>query len=244
MAQTSDEQTSERPALPAVPDRPTSDEAASTASASRRPGRFIVAAVAAAVPLAVIAAVVLGGGSDPEPRTEPQAQAGDAPAAEDEAAADEGAAGEGDAAAGDGAAAPEGAGEEAAATPPPSAAQVEAEPEIPSAPGAAGTEGDRPVVTYPRPEVPDGGCEGAEGTAVVDLTDKPSPVCIQVGADQALVFRNGTGEEISVVAEGLNEVVPAGGELTVGRVADAFPEGRSTFWSPGNPELSGYVEVS
>lgn len=114
----------------------------------------------------------------------------------------------------------------------------------PTPPAAAGAEGERPTVTYPPPTVPASGCSRPSGTAVITLGSSPSPACLELAADQAVVFRNRTGKDISVVAIGLNEVVAAGTEARVGAARDAFGDGRSTFWSPGNPQLSGIVEVS
>jgi hypothetical protein len=113
----------------------------------------------------------------------------------------------------------------------------------PSPPGTAGSEGDRPTTSYPQPTVPPGGCDRPSGTAVITLGNGPSPACLALGGDQPVVFRNRTGKEISIVAVGLNEVVAAGAEARVGVARDAFGDGRSTFWSPGNPSLSGVVEV-
>lgn len=118
---------------------------------------------------------------------------------------------------------------------------VPATTEIPSSPDVAGIEGDRPVTTYPQPTVPDGGCPSRSGTVVITLDARPSPGCVSVGADQTIEFANRTGREISLVAESINEVVPAGGSFSVG--ADAFPTGYSTFWSPGHPDLSGLVQL-
>ena len=113
----------------------------------------------------------------------------------------------------------------------------------PTPPGSAGGEGGRTVTTYPQPTVPAPGCDRPSGTAVITLDDIPSPACLELGADQPVVFRNRTGKDISVVAIGVNEVVAAGADARVGAARDAFGEGRSTFWSPGNPQLSGIVEV-
>lgn len=116
----------------------------------------------------------------------------------------------------------------------------------PSPPGVAGGEdgGDaRTTVTYPQPTIPPAGCARPSGTAVITLDEVPDPPCLELGADQPVVFRNRTGKDISVVAIGLNEVVAAGSDARVGAARDAFGDGRSTFWSPGNPQLSGIVEV-
>ncbi len=114
--------------------------------------------------------------------------------------------------------------------------------EIPSAPGVAGPEGDRPVTTYPQPTVPDGGCPRPSGAVRIALGERPDPGCVSVAAGQTIEFANRTGREISLVAESINEVVAPGTSFTVTAGA-AFPEGRSTFWSPGLPALSGIVEV-
>lgn len=115
--------------------------------------------------------------------------------------------------------------------------------EVASRPQDAGGEGDRPTVTYPQPTVPSGGCATSSGTAVITLRSTPSPACLRLSPDQPVVVRNQTGKDISVVAIGLNENVAAGSEVRVGRAADAFGDGQSTFWSPGNPQLSGIVQV-
>jgi len=117
------------------------------------------------------------------------------------------------------------------------------EAEVPSRPQDAGPEGDRPTVTYPQPTMPAGGCKSASGTAVITLDAAPSPRCVRLSPDQPVVVRNRTGKEISVVAIGLNEVVASGKDMRVGRAIDAFGDGQSTFWSPGNPKLSGIVQV-
>ena len=115
--------------------------------------------------------------------------------------------------------------------------------DVPSRPQDAGPEGERASVTYPQPTIPEGGCSRPSGTVTITLGSKPSPSCIKVDGDQVVVFRNRTGKEISLVAIGVNEVVAAGSEVRVGRATTAFGDGRSTFWSPGNPQLSGIVIV-
>jgi hypothetical protein len=118
------------------------------------------------------------------------------------------------------------------------------EGEVASSPQTAGGEGDRPVVTWPQPTVPAGGCDRPSGsTAVIALQESPRPACLQVDAEQAVEVQNRTGREISFMADGLNEIVPAGATFTIGRAADAFPQGRTTFWVQGDPKLSGLIEV-
>lgn len=203
------------------------DDSVDSETRSGGRGRLIAALAVAAVPVLALAAFVLRGAGD-EGRDE--ARLGDdttttAPADGAEGSpTTEAPGGEAEAGSGD--------------QPPPG--QEEAPLEVPSRPVDAGPEGDRTVATYPQPTVPPGGCTAAE---VVDLGEAPSPGCVRVAGDRPLVFRNRTGGEISLVAEGLNEIVAPGGEYKVGRAADAFPSGRSTFWSPGNPALSGFVEV-
>jgi hypothetical protein len=123
------------------------------------------------------------------------------------------------------------------------APKAAAEPETPSKAADAGPEGERASVTYPQPTVPASGCSRPSGTAVITLGSKPSPACLQLGADQAVVIRNRTGKEISFVAISVNEVIAAGSEMRIGTASSAFGDGRSTFWSPGNPQLSGIVIV-
>lgn len=115
--------------------------------------------------------------------------------------------------------------------------------EIATKPADAGAEGDRTTVTYPQPSVPAGGCSAVSGTAVITLGKGPSPACLRLAADQRVVVRNRTGKEISFVAIGLNEIIAAGSEARVGAAGSAFGDGQSTFWSPGNPQLSGIVQV-
>lgn len=116
--------------------------------------------------------------------------------------------------------------------------------EVPSSPGEAGPEGERTTVTYPQPTVPEGGCTRVGGTAVIVLRDAPSPACLRLRADQPVVVENRTGRNLSLVAIGVNETIAAGSEARLGSAGDAFGEGESTFWSPGNPKLSGIVQVS
>jgi hypothetical protein len=78
---------------------------------------------------------------------------------------------------------------------------------------------------------------------VIVLRNEPRPACVRVGADQAVEIQNRTGREISFMGDNLNEIIAAGRDFTVGRAADAFPEGRSTFWVQGAPALSGLIEV-
>lgn len=137
----------------------------------------------------------------------------------------------------------EGADDDERTTTTTAAKAAERDPEIPSAPGDAGPEGERTSVTYPQPTVPSGGCSRPSGTAVITLGSKPSPACLELGADQEVLVRNRTGKEISFVAISINEVVAPGSEVRIGTAGSAFGEGRSTFWSPGNPKLSGIVVV-
>ena len=44
-------------------------------------------------------------------------------------------------------------------------------------------------------------------------------------------------------AVSVNEVLAPGTETRIGSASSAFGSGRSTFWSPGNPALSGIVIV-
>ena len=118
------------------------------------------------------------------------------------------------------------------------------EPETPSRPADAGTEAERTSATYPQPTVPPGGCSRPGGTATITLTSSPSPSCLRLGADQPVVVRNRTGREITFVAVSVNEVLAPGTETRIGSASSAFGGGRSTFWSPGNPALSGIVIVS
>lgn len=194
--------------------------------------RLVVAALAVAAPVILFVGLALRGGGDDDggPSDRDDAGAG----AEDESADAPTDGATTTAPAADGETDDGGAADQPAA---------DAPPEVPTPGRIAGTESDRPEVTYPQPTVPDGGCDSVDGTAVIELGDGPSPACVKVGEDQTLVFRNRTGHEISLVAEGINEVMGADGEYTVSRAADAFPTGRSTFWSPGNPSLSGLVEV-
>ena len=117
------------------------------------------------------------------------------------------------------------------------------EPDIPTDPVDAGPEGERTSVTYPQPTVPASGCSQPSGTAVITLGSKPSPSCLKLGMDQAVVVKNRTGKEISFVAISVNEVIAPGSEMRIGTASSAFGDGRSTFWSPGNPKLSGIVIV-
>lgn len=117
------------------------------------------------------------------------------------------------------------------------------EPETPSGPADAGTEAERASVTYPQPTVPPGGCARPGGTATITLTSSPSPGCLRLGADQPVVVRNRTGKEITFVSVSVNEVLAPGTETRIGSASSAFGGGRSTFWSPGNPALSGIVIV-
>lgn len=214
----------------------------STTTPRKRPPLVIVLAVLVPVlALAVAAAVASSSGSDDEASSTTLVQDGDpAATATSEATSSE---------AGDG----EGSGSKADATTTTERADEggsdEADDEGASggdAPGGdprAGGETERPTVTYPQPTVPEAGCSRPKGTAVITLAEVPDPPCLELSADQAVVFRNRTGREISVVAIGLNEVVPPGSEAKVGAAMDVFGDGRSTFWSPGNPQLSGIVEV-
>lgn len=120
---------------------------------------------------------------------------------------------------------------------------AEREPDIPTNPGDAGPEGERTSVTYPQPTVPESGCSRPSGTAVITLGSAPKPACLRLGSDQEVIVRNRTGKEISFVAISVNEVISAGSEMRIGTAGSAFGEGRSTFWSPGNPQLSGLVIV-
>ena len=120
---------------------------------------------------------------------------------------------------------------------------TEAEPETPTSPRDTGTEGERTTVTYPQPTVPASGCSARSGTAVITLGSTPQPACLKLAGDQPVVVRNRTGKEISFVAISVNEVLAAGGEMQLGTANDAFGAGQSTFWSPGNPQLSGIVVV-
>jgi len=117
------------------------------------------------------------------------------------------------------------------------------DPEIPSTPIDAGPEGERTAVTYPQPTVPASGCSRPKGTAVITLTSAPSPACLELDPDQPVIVRNRTGREITFVAISVNEVIAAGSEMRVGTARSAFGDGQSTFWSPGNPKLSGIVRV-
>lgn len=123
------------------------------------------------------------------------------------------------------------------------APSVEREPDIPSSPGEAGPEGERTTVTYPQPTVPASGCSRPSGTAVITLRERPSPGCLELGPDQSVIVRNRTGKEISFVSISVNEVIAAGSEMRIGTAGSAFGDGQSTFWSPGNPKLSGIVRV-
>ncbi len=120
---------------------------------------------------------------------------------------------------------------------------AEREPDVPSSPGAAGPEGERAAVTYPQPTVPASGCSRPSGTAVITLGERPSPACLELGSDQSVIVRNRTGKEISFVAISVNEVIAPGSEMRIGTAGSAFGDGQSTFWSPGNPKLSGIVRV-
>lgn len=122
-------------------------------------------------------------------------------------------------------------------------ASDEAQDEVPSAPADAGPEGERTSVTYPQPTVPAGGCSRPSGPVVITLGEGPDPACLELAADQPITVRNRTGKEISFIAISVNEVVSAGSELSIGTAGSAFGEGQSTFWSPGNPQLSGIVVV-
>lgn len=115
--------------------------------------------------------------------------------------------------------------------------------EVPSNAADAGPEGDRATVTYPQPTVPASGCSTPSGKAVITLGSGPQPACLKLKADQPVVVRNRTGKEISFIAISVNEVIPAGSEAPLGTAGSAFGDGRSTFWSPGNPKLSGIVIV-
>lgn len=115
--------------------------------------------------------------------------------------------------------------------------------DVPSTPANTGAEGDRTQVTYPQPTVPAAGCTKRSGTVIITLDSRPSPACLKLGADQPVVVRNRTGKEISFVAISVNEVIAAGTEIRIGTAGKAFGDGRSTFWSPGNPQLSGIVLV-
>ncbi|HWJ60622.1 MAG TPA: hypothetical protein VNS19_01535 [Acidimicrobiales bacterium] len=117
------------------------------------------------------------------------------------------------------------------------------DPDIPSLPANAGPEGERASVTYPRPTVPPSGCARPTGTAVITLGSTPFPACLELGPDQPVVVRNRAGKEVTFVAISVNEVIAAGSEMRVGTALAAFGEGESTFWSPGNPGLSGIVRV-
>lgn len=215
----------------------------STTTPRKRPPLVIVLAVLVPVlALAVAAAVTSSSGSDDEASSTTLVQDGDpAATATSEATSSE---------AGDG----EGSGSKADATTTTTeradeGGSDEADDEGASGgdnPGGdprSGGEVERPTTTYPQPTVPEAGCSRPKGTAVITLADVPNPPCLELSADQAVVFRNKTGREISVVAIGINEVVAPGAEARVGSAIDAFGDGRSTFWSPGNPQLSGIVEV-
>lgn len=116
-------------------------------------------------------------------------------------------------------------------------------PDIPSSPTASGPEGERASVTYPQPTVPASGCARPTGTAVITLGATPFPACLELGPDQPVIVRNRTGKEVSFVAISVNEVIAAGSEMRIGTAQSAFGDGQSTFWSPGNPKLSGIVRV-
>ncbi len=208
-------------------------------STTKKRPKPIIAILAVVVPLAAIAlaAAVSSTRSDDGAATATTvAQAGDPAAAANgrSGSAKDGAGATTSAPAGDG------AGKVTTTT---SKKAAERDPEVPSSPGAAGSEGERASVTYPQPTVPPGGCSRPSGTAVITLGSKPSPSCLRLGADQPVVVRNRTGKEISIVAISINEVVAAGSEANLGTAGSAFGTGQSTFWSPGNPQLSGIVIV-
>jgi hypothetical protein len=204
---------------------------------------IVLAVLVPVAALAIAAAVATSSSSDDEATATTLVQDGD-PAADAAAQGEDQPAGDDD-----GTAAPSDAEDEptttAAADEERSGDDVDATPagDAPGGNPGAGGEAERPTVTYPQPTVPSGGCDRPSGTAVITLDDVPSPACLELAPDQPVVIRNRTGREISVVAIGLNEVVAAGADARVGAARDAFGDGRSTFWSPGNPALSGIVEV-
>jgi hypothetical protein len=127
---------------------------------------------------------------------------------------------------------------------PPEGPAPAAADEVASSPQTAGGEGDRPVVTWPQPTVPAGGCDRPGGsTAVIVLGESARPACLRVSQEQSVQIQNRTGREISFMADNLNEILAAGADHTIGRAADAFAPGRSTFWVQGDPKLSGLIEL-
>jgi len=199
-----------------------------------------LAIVAVAVPLLaiIVAAVVTTTQSDEGATTETTiSQAGD-PAAAGRAGSGSRKSGATTTTTAKGKAKDEGKGTSTTTTAEPEAA---AETAIPSS--NPGPEGERASVTYPQPTVPPAGCSRPTGTAVITLGTTPFPACLELGPDQPVVVRNRTGKEVSFVAISVNEVIAAGSEMRIGTAQSAFGDGQSTFWSPGNPQLSGIVRV-